>query len=145
MFPAHNKHLISTSTDEAIYVPRRKFERKITNVLIDSFFTIATIPLTAMHAISAQTGASRRVNNNILTTVGMNAKQVHEMGILAARLNNAAKVRTLAVNAKRVATAQPIIPYRGMRMRFAATLTDEEATAASSPIYVAETVCVSAA
>jgi len=92
------------------------------------------IPLTATHPISAQTGASSSVSKITLTTLGTNARNVHEIGILAERFNNRAKVTTLAVNAISVAIAQPIIPYFGMRMKFAPTFTAVDAIAATSEI-----------
>ena len=117
---------------------------KETNILIESFFTNAMMPLTATHAIRAAIGASSSVSNTALITLGMQARNVHEIGIWADRFNNAANIKTVAVNAKRVAIAHPIIPYRGMSMKFAATFTPDDAIAATREIYVAETVFASA-
>ena len=100
--------------------------------MIESLFTNAMIPLTARQPISAQMGAPSSVSNRTLTTLGTKARNVHEIGILAENRNNIAKVTTLAVNAISVAIAQPIMPYFGMRMKFAPTFTTDDAIAATS-------------
>ena len=58
----------------------------------------------------AKTGASNSVSKITPSTLGTQAKNTQEIGILVALLNKMAKVTTLAVKAKRVATAQPIMP-----------------------------------
>ena len=80
------------------------------DIMIESFFTNAMIPLTVRQQKRAQTGALSSDINKTLITLGIQARNVQEIGILADRFNMKAKVTTLAVNAKSVATAQPIIP-----------------------------------
>ncbi len=106
---------------------------------------MAMIKLAATHPARAHKGNSKYEIRTAPTTLGTNARKLHEEGTLDVPFRSTENVATLTRYAANVAHAQPAIPYLGIRYKSRPMFTNAENVAAMSEIYVAEIALARAA
>lgn len=89
-------------------------------------------------AANPMAGLVLKANTATPIILGMMAKYVHEIGILADFRKRNANVIKLIPNESRVAHAEPAIPYRGISTKLAPMFVTADNIAAIIDIYVVD-------